>query len=100
MTMLRRLLSKIDRGQPFLWREFWLLDWKMRQYIRGNFVAFGFWSGLSANISLMCPLYNTLRYYGIRHLSLKMVDYDGNDLNPLYLHAIYKDLESVDENQD
>lgn len=92
--MFGKLLSKLDKGQPFVWREFWLIDWNKRQYIRGNFVAFGLWSGFWSNLSLMCPLYNTIRYYGIRHMTLAFDD------NLLVNAAIIRSLEDNDANKD
>lgn len=37
-----------------------VFDYKMTQYVRGNFVAFGFWSGLRANVTLLFPVMNWL----------------------------------------
>lgn len=74
--MFRNLLSKIDGGRPFKRHEFNLLDWPMRFYVRGNFSAFGLWAGLRANITLMCPLLNTLLNLNRRNKQLWFVNPD------------------------
>lgn len=53
---------------------FRLIDWDKRQYIRGNFIAFGVWQGLIANITLMSPLLNTLINWKHRNKTLVFVD--------------------------
>lgn len=41
-------------------------------YVRGNFRMFGFLGGLDANLSLLCPIYNTLRHWRHRRSSLTL----------------------------
>lgn len=36
------------------------IDWEQRHFLRGNFKAFGFRSGLRANLTLLFPFVNTL----------------------------------------
>lgn len=85
--MIKRLLSKIDKGEPFRRSDFRLLDWKMRQYVRGNFVAFGIRQGLMANITLLSPLLNTIIHYKYRAMYLVL------DSDPLINAAIIRQLE-------
>jgi hypothetical protein len=40
------------------------------QYWRGNIRMFGFWSGLGSNIGLTFPIYNTLRHWKYRRVSI------------------------------
>lgn len=41
-------------------------------YVRGNFRMFGFWGGLEANLSLLFPIYCTIRYWRHRRSSLTL----------------------------
>ena len=87
--MFNKLLSYIDKGEPFRRDEFRLIDWKQREYIRGNFVAFGFWSGLKSNITLLSPLMNLILNFKYRHMHLTFADPEtGKELDPLTINAI------------
>ncbi len=50
--------------------HFRFCDWEQREWVRGNFKAFGFWRGLTANICLLFPFVNTLVHWRYRKWSL------------------------------
>jgi hypothetical protein len=58
--------------RPFdaaIW-HFRFIDWEQRHWVRGNFKVFGFWSGLSANMSLMFPFWDTIANWRYRKYTL------------------------------
>lgn len=55
-----------DRPFQAAFAHFWLWHPGMTQYLRWNIKTFGFWSGLSGTLGLMCPAYNTLRNWKYR----------------------------------
>lgn len=65
-----------------------LIDWPMRQYIRGNFQAFGLWQGLKVNITLMSPLLNLLIHWKYRNSQLWFADENGKPLSALEVNAL------------
>ena len=50
------------------------IDLKQREYIRGNFKAFGFCRGLMANVTLMFPFLNTIINWKYRKMQLELED--------------------------
>lgn len=71
--------EKTEKPFQAAFEHFWLWQPGMLQYLRGNICTFGFWSGLSATIGLMCPLYNTLKNWKYR--KARMVIPKGADLD-------------------
>lgn len=53
------------------------IDWEQRSFIRGNFKAFGVWSGLRANITLLFPVMNTL--FNWKYRKSRLVFADGSE---------------------
>lgn len=77
--------------------QFRLLDLSMRQYVRGNFVMFGFWGGLRANITLLSPLANLLINWKHRNSHLSFADPEtGKELSPLEIKALLKKMDHHD----
>lgn len=52
-------------------QHFKLVEWGQWQYWRGNFRAFGFWSGLKGNLTLSFPIINIL--WNWRHRKARLV---------------------------
>lgn len=52
--------------------HFRLVQWGQWKYWLGNIKAFGFWSGLAANITLSFPIVNTLVNWKHRRSTLEI----------------------------
>jgi hypothetical protein len=61
-------------GQPIraALEHFSPVAWGQWHYWPGNIKSFGFWSGMSANLALSFPIYNTLRYWKHRKTRLRV----------------------------
>lgn len=52
--------------------HFYLYESGMTKYLKGNIKMFGFWRGLNATLSLICPAYNTIKNWKYRKSSLNI----------------------------
>jgi hypothetical protein len=84
-----KMFKRLECGCWFHWDELRLIDWEQREYVRGNFKMFGFWGGLTANVTLVFPVVNFIVNFKRRHSRLAFIDpKTAKELDPIANNAL------------